>query len=81
MRKFSKLSLEILLPYIYAIPVRTHVIEDKTSELQKWINSEISKVPTVETVSVSLIKLIDDSTREKDGGQFLNVDGTRIAWW
>ena len=80
MRKFSKLSLEILLPYIYAIPVRTHVIEDKTGELQKWINSEISKVPTVETVSVSLIKLIDDSTREKDGGQFLNVDGTRIAW-
>ena len=80
MRKFSKLSLEILLPYIYAIPVRTHVIEDKTGELQKWINSEISKVPTVESVSVSLIKLIDDSTREKDGGQFLNVDGTRIAW-
>ena len=80
MRKFSKLSLENLLPYIYAIPVRTHVIEDKTGELQKWINSEISKVPTVETVSVSLIKLIDDSTREKDGGQFLNVDGTRIAW-
>ena len=80
MRKFSKLSLEILLPYIYAIPVRTHVIEGKTGELQKWINSEISKVPTVETVSVSLIKLIDDSTREKDGGQFLNVDGTRIAW-
>ena len=80
MRKFSRLSLEILLPYIYAIPVRTHVIEDKTGELQKWINSEISKVPTVETVSVSLIKLIDDSTREKDGGQFLNVDGTRIAW-
>ena len=80
MRKFSRLSLEILLPYIYAIPVRTHVIEDKTGELQKWINSEISQLPTVETVSVSLINLIDDSTREKDGGQFLNVDGTRIAW-
>ncbi|KJA22259.1 hypothetical protein HYPSUDRAFT_186447 [Hypholoma sublateritium FD-334 SS-4] len=36
--------------------------------------------PTVETASVSLLKVIDESTREKDGGEFTHVDGTRLPW-
>jgi hypothetical protein len=29
---------------------------------------------------VHLVKIIEESTREKDGGEFLNFDGTRIGW-
>lgn len=36
--------------------------------------------PTVQAVSVALIKLIDEATRDKDSGCFVHVDGTRLPW-
>ncbi|KJA22263.1 hypothetical protein HYPSUDRAFT_215866 [Hypholoma sublateritium FD-334 SS-4] len=36
--------------------------------------------PTAEIVSVALVKLIDESTRDKDGGQFVHIDGTQLSW-
>ncbi|KJA22262.1 hypothetical protein HYPSUDRAFT_41161 [Hypholoma sublateritium FD-334 SS-4] len=60
--------------------LRVAVAEDKSGVLQTLIDAETSNVPTVETVSVSLIKLIDESTRDKEGAQFVNVDGTRLPW-
>lgn len=36
--------------------------------------------PTPETAAESLIKLIDASTREKDGGLFTYVTGDRLDW-
>ena len=35
---------------------------------------------TVEQASTLLLSIIDKSTREKDGGEFLNVDGSKLPW-
>ncbi|KJA22316.1 hypothetical protein HYPSUDRAFT_41181 [Hypholoma sublateritium FD-334 SS-4] len=65
-------------------PVNTDMLRDTvaadTSGLMKKMVDGLPNLPTVETVSVSLISLIDGSTREKDGGQFIHVDGTRVSW-
>lgn len=30
--------------------------------------------------AVQLIKIIDEATRDKDGGEFINIDGTKMPW-
>ena len=35
---------------------------------------------SAEECATALIKLIQGATREKDGGEFLNFDGTKIPW-
>jgi hypothetical protein len=30
--------------------------------------------------STHLVKIIEESTREKDGGEFVNFDGSRLEW-
>lgn len=35
---------------------------------------------TVEDASKAIVKIVDGSTREKEGGEFLNVDGTKLPW-
>lgn len=68
-------------PYIDLIPVRIAVESDKSGALQKLVEDDVSEnLPTAETVSVSLVKIIDESTRENEGGQFVHVDGTRLGW-
>jgi hypothetical protein len=34
----------------------------------------------VEVASTKLVEIIDNSTREGEGGQFVNIDGSRIPW-
>ena len=53
---------------------------DKSGSLQKLVDEDAPNLPSVDTVALSLIKLIDESTREKDGGEFLYVDGTHLTW-
>ena len=60
-------------------PVRHNVVADTTGMLQKMMETTPA-LPTVEGASVLLVKLIDESTREKEGGQFVHVDGTRLPW-
>lgn len=48
----------------------TGVISDMTAQY--------SDFPTAEKAAVLLLDIIDGSTREKDGGQFVNVDGRRV---
>ncbi|KJA22255.1 hypothetical protein HYPSUDRAFT_41149 [Hypholoma sublateritium FD-334 SS-4] len=62
--------------------LRNAIENDKSGTLQKLAvdDGSLNWRATVETVSVSLIKIIDESTREKDGGEFIHVDGTRIPW-
>ena len=52
---------------------------DKSGGLQKMIQ-ERGGALSVGTVSVSLVRLINESTREKEGGQFVHVDGSRLPW-
>jgi len=35
---------------------------------------------TPEKCAALLISIIEESTREKDGGEFINVDGSKIPW-
>ncbi|KAF7980605.1 hypothetical protein HWV62_37378 [Athelia sp. TMB] len=35
---------------------------------------------TPEKSATSILDLVDTSTREKDGGKFLNYDGTAFEW-
>lgn len=35
---------------------------------------------TPQQSAIPLIKIIDEATREKDGGEFINVDGTKLPW-
>jgi NAD(P)-dependent dehydrogenase (short-subunit alcohol dehydrogenase family) len=35
---------------------------------------------TPEVVSAKLVEIIDNSTRDGEGGQFVNVHGGRLAW-
>jgi hypothetical protein len=35
---------------------------------------------TPEVVSAKLVEIIDSSTRDGEGGQFVNVHGGRLAW-
>ncbi|KAJ3783066.1 hypothetical protein GGU10DRAFT_274275 [Lentinula aff. detonsa] len=33
-----------------------------------------------ERCATLLVNIIEESTREKDGGEFINIDGTKIPW-
>ena len=35
---------------------------------------------TADEAGVKLAEIIDNSTREGEGGQFVHVDGSRLAW-
>lgn len=35
---------------------------------------------TTEESAAGLVKVIEESTREKDGGEFLVYDGSKLAW-
>ncbi|KAH9484734.1 Norsolorinic acid ketoreductase [Psilocybe cubensis] len=52
---------------------------DASGALQAVIQT-YGEFPTADKVAVLLLNIIDESTREKDGGQFINVDGSRASW-
>jgi hypothetical protein len=56
---------------------RSQVQKDTTGTLKNAI-AQIGLSP--EDASAQLIDIIDNSTREGEGGQFVNVDGGRIDW-
>jgi hypothetical protein len=34
----------------------------------------------IEVASTKLVEIIDNSTRDNEGGQFVNLEGGRLAW-
>jgi hypothetical protein len=34
----------------------------------------------VDEAAPKLVEIIDNSTRGKEGGEFVNIDGSRISW-
>lgn len=56
---------------------KEHRLLDKSGLLAPII--DIAAIPPATAASL-LIKIIDNSTREKEGGEFVNIDGTRVTW-
>ena len=50
---------------------------DKTGTLAK-LQDEIQVEPV--EAAARLIEVTEGSTREKEGGEFMNVDGSKVAW-
>ena len=63
----------------YWISVRNNVTADTTNTFKTQL-SALGTLPTAEEVANSLLSIIDKSTREKEGGLFINVDGTELPW-
>ena len=51
--------------------------EDKTGVFEKIVNGNM--IDPADAAGI-LVKLIDESTREKDGGQYVHRDGSRLEW-
>ncbi|KAF9465124.1 NAD(P)-binding protein [Collybia nuda] len=56
---------------------REHRILDKTGILKPILDS--AAISPAEAAA-QLIGIIDNSTREKEGGEFVNIDGGRVTW-
>lgn len=57
--------------------VQNNFVQDPTGIFEKVVDGNMI---LVEEAAPILVKLIDQSTREKEGGQFVHIDGTRIEW-
>ncbi len=51
--------------------------EDKTGVFEKIVNGNMIDPAVAAGI---LVPLIDESTREKDGGQYVDRDGSRLEW-
>ena len=60
--------------------VRIASDRDKSGAFRKLVDDLALGLPSADTAAVSLIKIIDESTHEKDGGESPHVDGTRLPW-
>jgi hypothetical protein len=54
-------------------------VQQDTSATLKEIFKQ-GGLPSVEVVSAKLVEIIDNSTRDGEGGQFVDVDGGRLPW-
>ena len=59
--------------------MRNNVSSDVTGTFEK-ILSAYPSLPTGDMVAELLLKVIDNSTREKEGGLFIDVDGKNLDW-
>ncbi|KIK51420.1 hypothetical protein GYMLUDRAFT_234133 [Collybiopsis luxurians FD-317 M1] len=73
--------------WLTCVPIAPGVVDTDMAAA----NSEMDKTGTISSVrnqlmispeecATALIKLIQGATREKDGGEFINFDGTKISW-
>ena len=58
---------------------RNLIPTDTVGFFRKWAEAN-PDVPSVDTVAGPLLNIIDESTREKEGGQFVHIDGSRLPW-
>lgn len=58
-----------------------HIIDaDPTGKFGTFLVETHGGIPSVDEASVKLLQLVDESTRAKEGGEFVHIDGTRLAW-
>ena len=68
----SELTVELY------VPAKEAIASDTTGIFAALL--EKMSLLTPEAAARALLSLIDGSTRDKDGGEFINVDGTRLPW-
>lgn len=56
------------------------IVADKSGQYQDLIKERGYGLPPATEVAASLLKIIDKSTRENNGGEFMNVDGGKLPW-
>ncbi len=56
---------------------RLNRVLDKTGYIAHALDT---RGRSVETAASMLMDVVESATREKDGGEFINVDGSRIPW-
>lgn len=66
--------------FIRHTSVRNNVSSDTSGIFKNMLAAMGPSVPTAEGVADLLLKVIDNSTRENEGGQFIDVDGKKLSW-
>lgn len=56
------------------------ILADKSGEYQDLIKKRGYGLPPAPEVAALLLKIIDNSTREENGGEFMSVDGGKLPW-
>ena len=60
------------------IIVKETWIKDESGLFKRML--ERSPGNSIEVASKLLVELIDKATRETNGGEFFNIDGTKLVW-
>lgn len=73
--------------WLVCFPLAPGIVKTDMSRANREMDTTGSLAPIQDAIAmesedaaVSLIDIIDGSTREKDGGEFINVDGSRTPW-
>ena len=68
----------VILTLLYFALDRHAIENDKAGALLEL--AEKMSVQPVEVASARLIDIIDNSTREKEGGEYVTIEGERLPW-
>ena len=71
--------LPVLMTFVCIAQDRNLIPTDTIGFFRKWAETN-PDVASVDTVAGPLLNIIDESTREKEGGQFVHIDGSRLPW-
>lgn len=52
---------------------------DTSGWMKKWVEAN-PDAPSVADVALAVLRIVDASTREKDGGEFRHSEGKAIPW-
>lgn len=69
----------ISLFFMY-ISVRNTLSSDTSGIFKNMLEGMGRNLPTTEEAADLLLKVIDNSTRENEGGEFIDVDGKKLSW-
>ncbi|KAK0444527.1 NAD(P)-binding protein [Desarmillaria tabescens] len=73
--------------WLVCFPLAPGIVKTDMSRANREMDKTGSLAPIQDMIAMEpgdaalrLIDIVDGSTREKDGGEFINVDGSRIPW-
>ncbi|KAF9024456.1 NAD(P)-binding protein [Hymenopellis radicata] len=73
--------------WLICFPLAPGIVDTDMSRLNRSLDktgslAQIQDAMSIpgETAARMLVGIVEDATREKDGGEFVNIDGTKIPW-